>query len=278
MMVFPPLTETFVRLYGWRATFMLLAALNAHCILSGAIVKQLRHIKYTPVRDTDEDTRKPNGNSSAKRSMKDMLTYMAHSVDAHVFNLYPVFIDFQLIFLILGTTLAAWVLFLVPDSMDKGIPSNTAAFLSTIGGVGHVFGRLVQGPLINWGIITDLQLFGILSILCTLCFIADPWMSMFLTLAISAFVVGFVTGAQYTLCLTMTKRLVTESDLLLSAMGYTHLFIGIGKMIGGTLVGTYSYIVTLAYQKLYFGSECPWSKMARVPLVGHFRHKTSYIA
>ncbi|XP_072039519.1 monocarboxylate transporter 2-like, partial [Amphiura filiformis] len=142
MMLLPPITEKFVELYGWRGTIALLAALSSHSVLSGAIVKEPKHAKYDSIPATDEESSSliPRNN----HSITDKLKEFSRFIDARIFQIYPLFIDFQLLFLIFGTALAAWVLFLVPDSMAKGVPSNVAAFLSTIGGIGHVIGRLVQ--------------------------------------------------------------------------------------------------------------------------------------
>ena len=215
----------------------MLAALSSHSILSGAIVKEPEHAKYDSIADSEDEELNESSRNYSKHSIRKRLKNIARVLDAQIFKIYPLFIDFQLLFLIFGTALAAWVLFLVPNSMAKGVPTHIAAFLSTVGGIGHVFGRLAQGPLITFCHITDVQLFGALSLLCAVCFLSDLWLSTYIPLAFSAFVVGFATGAQYTLALSLTKRIVTRTDLVLPAMGWTHLFIGIGKMIGGPLVG-----------------------------------------
>ena len=236
MILLPPITEILLETYGWRCTIALLAALCLHTVLSGALIKRPPEQRYASLGDSDNSSIV----TSRQEDRNTIGSYISNILKLCIFQIYPSFWEYQVMFMIFGTALAAWVLFLVPDSLDKGISSSTGAFLSSIGGIGHIFGRLTQGLLVNWGLITELQLFGVMSITCAISFLVDPWISTYILLSISAFNVGFSTGAQYTLSLSITKHIVTESELLLAAMGWTHLFIGIGKMIGGPLVGKFT--------------------------------------
>ena len=235
MMVMPPIVEHLLESYGWRGTMVLLAAINLHSVLVGALVKRPPHVVYTPLNNS-EDTRT---NPPDRNRMTDVCSYVSDVVKACIFQMYASFAQYQAMFLIFGVGMGAWVLFLVPDSLDKGISFSAAAFLSTIGGLGHFFGRLIQGLIINCRLVTDLQLFGLMSVTSAISFLADPWLTSYIFLAISAFNVGFATGAQYTLTLSLTKEIVKDDDLVLAAIGWTNLFIGFGKMAGGPLVGKF---------------------------------------
>ncbi|XP_072015032.1 monocarboxylate transporter 13-like [Amphiura filiformis] len=125
MMFLPPLSEWRIREYGWRSTLALIAAFSLNAVPASAILR-----KPSWVRDEQK--------SETLRS----------KLKLELFAMYPAFATFQIIFLLNGLMYTTWVIFLVPHAITKGLSLNKAVYLSTIGGIGLLLGRLGSGLLI----------------------------------------------------------------------------------------------------------------------------------
>ena len=221
MMAMPPITDTLINHYGLHGAMILIAAISSHCVLAGTMIRTPKRLLST-------------SSQSRSRSWCDCIINV---LDIRPFAAYERFMELQVVFLTSGAGLGAWTLFLVPSSIMQGISSLSAAYLSTIGGIGHLIGRFVQGPLVDQNFVKDSNLFGLMSAICSVAFLFNIWLRVYYAMGISAFLVGFATGMQYVLCLNITKTLITHHDMVLAGIGWTHLAVGIGKVAAGPIVG-----------------------------------------
>ncbi|XP_072039640.1 monocarboxylate transporter 12-like [Amphiura filiformis] len=257
MMILPPCTEVAVEKYGWRATIILFAAFSLNLIVAGAAIRRpdtkfSDEIKQTKCESQNgtatsisskaiEPETEPNRleNTKEETGFLKICKSLSKSLYVGIFKRTSTFAVYELVFFLYAIGYTSWVVFLVPHAIHKGIEPVNAAFLSTLGGCGAIFGRLFHGPLIDRGYITGNGLFALLSFICAWCFLLDPLFNSYHMQMISAFIVGLCIGSRYPLSVTMVTKLpeLVKSELLVSAIGWTHFFLGVGKTIGGPLTG-----------------------------------------
>ena len=109
-----------------------------------------------------------------------------------------------------GVLFAAWVIFLVPHSVNKGISEQLSSFLSTSGAVGCFVGRLLMGPLIKSGYVTAIELYVILAFVNALAFFFDLFGDNVIVLIILAFINGLATGTIASLSFGATAVILGE--------------------------------------------------------------------
>ncbi|XP_072022945.1 LOW QUALITY PROTEIN: monocarboxylate transporter 12-like [Amphiura filiformis] len=147
MMVLPPICEFLIQIYGWRGALMLLSALNSHLVVCGLLVNQRRDIAaqpYSAIPVTDE--------SAAQQSRCPNIRNVSANISRYIsFYLIknPKFIPIIAAHMLTGVVFTGWTIFLVPHAIGKGLPPQTASFLSFCGGLGALFGRPLMGPIIK---------------------------------------------------------------------------------------------------------------------------------
>ena len=253
MMLLPPCTELAVVKYGWRATIMLFAAFSFNLIVAGTAIQRPKTKEHGKTDENQNSTiasvstkskelqtkTKQLENTKKESGLKKICKSLSRSLYVGIFQRTSRFVVYEIVFLLYAIGYTSWVVFLVPHAISKGVDPVKAAFLSTLGGCGAVFGRLTHGPLIDYGYITGNGLFASLSFICAWAFLLDPFLNSYYLQGISAFVVGLCIGVRYPLSITMVTKMpeLVQSHLLVSAIGWTHFFLGFGKTIGGPLTG-----------------------------------------
>ena len=244
MMVLPPLSQYFVDNYGLRGTLLLLSGLIFNgCVAAALMQRPKQTVEYSIISRVDDMETNTNANDKHNRKNKtdqgvSFWNHILKHFQVELFVEMPIFTVYQTIFALYAIGIATWVVFLVPHGISKGIPAEKAVFLSTIGGLGTIVGRIGHGPLVDYDIIRDDRLFGMLSLMCGITFLVDPLIDSLAILCVLAFIAGTALGARYPLSMTMTKKLV-DDDHFVSAMGWTHFFTGLGKAVGGALTGKF---------------------------------------
>lgn len=242
MMVLPLVTQYFVDHYGLRGTLLMLSALSFNGCIAGALMRKPREtVEYSKLPRADD--KKPNGNMNDKRNgthkPENCFSFWKRifgHVQAELFVEMPIFTVFQTMFALYSIGYTTWVVYLVPHGINKGIPAEKAVFLSTVGGLGTIVGRIGYGPLVDYDVISDDRLFAILSLMCGTTFLVDPLIDSLAILCVMALIAGVAIGARYPLSITMTKKLL-DDDHFVSAMGWTFFFTGLGKTAGGAVTG-----------------------------------------
>ncbi len=171
VMTCPPITEFLLGIYGWRGTLMIMAAVMFHVTVFGALNNQ--HVqKYSKLNTTDTDQVLDDKKESGFRNwLREVASWLSLNVLAEKPR---VLLQVGIVFL-QGTFSAAWMIFLVPHAVSRGISLSAAALLSTGGGVGNLMGRLVLIPLQGYNVISAFWLFVLLCIINTAAMFMDSF-------------------------------------------------------------------------------------------------------
>ncbi|XP_072046378.1 monocarboxylate transporter 12-like [Amphiura filiformis] len=197
IMVFPPVNQLLIFIYGWRGALLIFGAINAHSVVCGALVRPLKsphEENYTQLEGdsimSDRNVEAaPNEHSRIRFHMNKLLTYLTF-----LFIDHPRFTFIVISEILSGVIWAGWVIFLVPHALNKGIPDQMASFLSSSGALGTIIGRLIMGYVIQGGHVTSFQFYIILGLLNTGAFCLDLISESFAVLAILAFINGLASG------------------------------------------------------------------------------------
>ncbi|XP_041484355.1 monocarboxylate transporter 1-like isoform X1 [Lytechinus variegatus] len=131
----------------------------------------------------------------------------------------------------------AWVLFLVPHAEDLGISSSRAVFLSSIGGVGGLIGRLIVVVLLVRKI-DMIKIYIIVGFITSLTFFLDFIDESFLVRSIWAFIQGVCFFIQDTCDATYLKFVLRDESNFSFALGLILLAHCFGSTFSGVFTGT----------------------------------------
>ncbi|XP_072014905.1 monocarboxylate transporter 12-like [Amphiura filiformis] len=151
IIIMPLLTQFLNDVYGWRGTMLILGAINLHCVISGALLR--------PVSCNLQDVPKIQHHTSLQNTTKcgseQQKTGLCSMISINIWYYLDLELFCDVIFLTRmvysfgsGYLLTGWLIYLVPSAMDVGISSYKAAFLATLGGIGHLCG-FIAFPVIN---------------------------------------------------------------------------------------------------------------------------------
>ena len=228
MMILPPLSERLLNAFGWRGSIALLAVVSLNVVVVGAILKRPKWTKH-------QNTHSNKTNSQC--SLQNAFAAIRKKLNFKLFTTYPIFTLFQVICLLNGVLYTTWVLFLVPDAVSRGFSLTKAVYLSTIGGVGFIIGRIGNGILIDWKLISDINLYTVLMAILAASVSIGTLARTFWVLSVLAFTVGICLGAQYPLAMLLAKAQVEEERWAMSAIAWTYLFQGTGNSLAGLITG-----------------------------------------
>ena len=236
MMVFPPVMQFLIQQYGWRGALLLLGAINANNIVCGFLLQphcnknDTKHELLNSQYETDDDKNHPFMTLIKDR----MNTFKAYLHFLLVEN--PKFVSIMIADLLSGLLFAAWVIFLVPHAISKGISPQLSSFLSTSGALGALVGRLIMGPSIKSGYVTAIQLFIILGFVNAVAFVLDLFSDSFMILATLAFINGLACGTLMILSFGATAEILGEEH---AVDGYSMASVcyPVGSLLGGVILG-----------------------------------------
>ena len=235
MIVLPPLTERMVDAYGWRGAMLIHSGISFHLAVAGMLVRPHQQ-QYKSVPGDDNSDEIPLDNNESKYKCCDW--NICSMLQCDVFIEYPGLVRYLTAFSLYATPWTAWMIFLVPDALNKGLTAQSGALLSTMGGVGTFIGRIIHSPFIDHHILSADQLFVILCIMCAVSFLVDPYLDSYALLLVSAVNVGIATGGLYSICIILTKNAVENDVFLVEAIAWMQFTFGLAKIGGGPLAGT----------------------------------------
>ncbi|XP_072016483.1 monocarboxylate transporter 12-like [Amphiura filiformis] len=111
------------------------------------------------------------------------LDYFGFSVLAH----YPVLTIYFIAMSLHEFVTSGWVVFLVPYSVSLGFHTHAASFLTTLGGLGALFGRLVVGSFVDGGLISGRMMFCVLASCGAIIMFVYPFTSIYWILSVVSF-------------------------------------------------------------------------------------------
>ena len=239
MMIFPPLTEFFIDIYGWRGAILLFAAISANVCVLGALI-QPHSTGYAAC--ADHQNERPLSESSCQRAApRDCCTNCAKSIckvmSFDIFMHEPRFIVFTFVMFTVGIIYSAWMIYLVPHAIARGIDNQSATFLSSAGGIGTLVGRILHGPILHRGYVKAVQLFILLGFVNFLSLMLDYVVSDNYTgLLLLAFANGLSLGTMSVLFI-QTAQQVLDEDLYVKGWGAMDVFFSVGELCGGAFAG-----------------------------------------
>ncbi|XP_063968268.1 uncharacterized protein LOC129280288 [Lytechinus pictus] len=143
----------------------------------------------------------------------------------------------------------AWVLFLVPHAEDLGISSSKAVFLSSVGGVGGLIGKLIAMVLLVTKI-DMIKIYIIVGFTTSLTFFLDFIGKLFLVRSVLAFIQGVCFFIQDTSGATYLKFVLRDESNFGFALGLILLTHGFGSIFSGFITGTLLDL-TQSYTKVF---------------------------
>ncbi|XP_072176500.1 monocarboxylate transporter 12-like [Diadema setosum] len=151
--------------------------------------------------------------------------------------------DFPLVFTVLSinvvlyaVTYIAWVVFLIPNAEAKGIPSDEAVFLATIGGVADIAGRFVAGFIAEKVWMDNDAFYVVMSVVAGGAFLINYLASSFWFLGILAALNGFTLGVKTTLINILVKIKIPD-DRFKAALSIIFFVSGVGAPVSGIVMG-----------------------------------------
>ena len=250
-----PLLGHFIDKYGWRGAALIYAAMHLNVCVAGFLMvgpydgsKLLRqgtssqNIEKTSIKLDNIELNisvEPTGlkTQTDKRKStcwKRVIDYFGFSVLHH----YPVLTIYLIAMSMHEFVAGGWVLFLVPYSVSLGYPAQTASFLTTLGGLGALIGRLVVGPFVDKGLISGRMMFCILAscgavVLCLYPFTNEYWI-----LSSVSFLTGLFLASTTPIFIVILKDILQEDGSgFAGAVGLHYMARGFGTLLGGPITG-----------------------------------------
>ncbi|XP_072014259.1 monocarboxylate transporter 12-like [Amphiura filiformis] len=174
MMIFPPTADFLIRVYGWRGALLILGAINFHLLICCAVIRPHqvhRTTELSPLLPNDAERQTipvlPNNaesetihllpNDAESQTSEEEACFSGHILQhlliiarviqdffKHTCRLFfrtPKFIPVPIYIIFSSACFSGWIVFQVPHLIMKGIPSQQAAFLASIGGIGFITGE-----------------------------------------------------------------------------------------------------------------------------------------
>ncbi|XP_022091342.1 monocarboxylate transporter 13-like isoform X2 [Acanthaster planci] len=243
MMVIPPLVELLIKTYGWPNAMAVLAAVNFNVTACGALVRpplgtHQRLINAADEADTSTDPNLPH--ISLLRSVVVFLKDIPEKLSLDIFILAPAYSVYLLIWFLNGVIFSAWLIYLIPHAISKGIDARLASFLATAGGIGNLVVRVVHGPAIDRGLITALKLLILLSVLNAIAFFVDMVSyDYYHVLVILAIVNGAAVGIIGVVVMPVAQEVLIEPDLSVKGYLLSLPILALGELCGGVFAGAF---------------------------------------
>ncbi|XP_038075530.1 monocarboxylate transporter 12-like [Patiria miniata] len=252
MMIYPPLTEALIEIYGWRGTILIFAAFNANICVFGALIKPPPRLyealatprqEMIPALSQSGDSKLNNVINVFKKAAKGF----SKIVSLDVLLLEPMFTIYAFACFLLGIMYSAWMIYLVPHAVVRGIENQRASLLSTAGGVGTLVGRIVYGPILHRGYIQPVQMFMLLACGNIGAFVLDPivldnYPGLVGLSSINGLCLGVMAGM-----FILVSQQVLEGEIGDRAWGILSVTFAIGELAGGALAG-FLYDATGSYE------------------------------
>ncbi|XP_038075499.1 monocarboxylate transporter 12-like isoform X2 [Patiria miniata] len=242
MMIYPPLTEALIEIYGWRETILIFAAFNANICVFGALIKPPPPLyealatprqEMIPALSLSGDSKLNNVINVFKKAAKGF----SKIVSLDVLLLEPIFTIYAFACFVLGIMYSAWMIYLVPHAVVRGIGNQRASLLSTAGGVGNLVGRIVYGPILHRGYIKPVQMFMLLACGNLGAFVLDPivldnYPGLVGLSSINGLCLGVMAGM-----FILVSQQVLEGEIGDRAWGILCVSFAVGELAGGAFAG-----------------------------------------
>ncbi|XP_072039378.1 monocarboxylate transporter 13-like [Amphiura filiformis] len=231
VMVMPPMTQFLQDIYGWRGTMLLLAGLNLHLIMCGALLKPFQ----TDVAEL-EDNELFQSSNKKRRHKNSTVSNLVHYLDLSLFT------DVDFVSMVVYNAGSAycftgWLIYLVPHAMELGFQPYESSFLASIGGIGNLLACILYPILKIW--VPDKTSLYLTTLMTTFALGLDPLVSSYHSYIGLAFSSGIYVLARGIAILSVYKMVknVVQDDKLTNAILWNNVATSIGAISSGFFSG-----------------------------------------
>ena len=257
VMVMPIVTQLFLDSFGWRGTMLILAALNTHIVISGALLRPLqKHQSDSTKSDNQLNHTKGanniNGNSKSSKEHFQITEALVHTFDLTLFT------NAECVSLLVagigyGYYYTGWLIYLVPHAEDLGFSPYAASALATAGGVGNLVGSCAF-PLVA-KVLSSKAMLIIFHFIAFVSLAADPILSIgpfYIGLMSAAFVLNFAF-ATWGCAYNKESNKILDVSRMHSFLNWSYVTYGIGSILSGFVSGLLISLVVLDRADRRFG-------------------------
>ncbi|XP_033646638.1 monocarboxylate transporter 12-like [Asterias rubens] len=224
--IFAPLTQFLLDLYGWKATMMLLGALFFNLTVCGALIKPEDKTTsgnggyHSVDKDGDHSAIDDQEDGSSRQSRSSTCTTIRKLITASLqLDLFTSVRYWLVTFVTVMTwlTFAAWVIYFVPYvTISKGYSLSEAANFVLIFGIGKILGSLLVGQTVSVcgqiGLGANVWMsFAIFT--TSTYFFVDPWLTASWAISVGAFFFGCFHSFMFILGDVITKEAIGVDQL-----------------------------------------------------------------
>ncbi|XP_070554062.1 monocarboxylate transporter 12-like [Ptychodera flava] len=193
--VFSPLYQYLLNEYGWRSTFLVTSAINAHLFVCAALVRPI-NLASDKTLSPAKNSEKSSSDSHFPVNFKTKLRRLLEKVGCE-------FMADNLLFLwlLLATFLGDYSyvtasLFIVPYAIDKGIASLPASFLMTILGISSLASRFVFSWIVDLHSVKKIRNFipAVILLMISSCLTFFPMNDSYTIMAVLCSLTGVCSG------------------------------------------------------------------------------------
>ena len=155
------------------------------------------------------------------------------------------------VYCISSLTYHLWLIYFVSLAQSNGFSPDEAAFFVTIAGVACMIARIIQGPIIDRGILPFWGTFAVIILIISTSFFATPFLTSNWSMMMSASLILFGFGALFCLSDVLVRQ-VMGVELVAGSYGWignilAMLTIGLGFFPGKSNSGTSLLLVIILY-------------------------------
>ncbi|XP_072051716.1 monocarboxylate transporter 13-like [Amphiura filiformis] len=245
LMVFAPLTQLFLDLYGWRGVLLLLGGLYLHLTISGILfrlpIKQYNQINTTTdlpnafptLKVKDEEFEAFSWTSPSKtNSFKEKRDKYLEITGLSLFRNRS-FLAISVMMAGTNATYTGWIVYFIPHCLVKGLTPYESSFVAAAAGFAHLIGHIIYLPFLSKNNIRSA-----IYIACTVAAIPlflDMFTVTFTTILISNIFYACGMGAAFPLGEVYLKSIV-DKDSLAKAFGWRMAIGGVVRTFPGFIV------------------------------------------
>ena len=233
MILFPPFAEYLNNIFGWKSAMMILGATTFNVCVAGVIMRAPTTKDYATIKQSESKSDEENLSKCEQfqRTFKSFFGFASIAQE-------PILVTYLAAFCLWSISAAGWVIFLVSYTVTLGYSAQTASFLSSMGGVGTLIGRLLSWPLTEHSFLTERTLFIVLSFGSAMTLAIYPFVTSYWLLTVISFFTGVFIGTPTPVVIMMLKELFPkDTDAFTGAVGLHYFALGIGLLSGGPLTG-----------------------------------------
>ncbi|XP_072028358.1 monocarboxylate transporter 12-like [Amphiura filiformis] len=243
MMILPPLSEFFIQTYGTQMALVLLGAVSFNLCVGGALLKPPDETLTSRPSSRENYEQLDSDCNDTSLATSGHIEAILHTIlswfGVSFMRKRPVLVAYYSAFLLWNISLAGWIIFLVPYTIGLGFPAQQASFMSTLGGVGTLVGRIIMFIFPDQSLNSHRLQFMVLSIGGAASLFLYPFVKAYWLLATLSFFAGLFLGTPPPVAMVMIKCIVPdEGEDFAKAIGLLHMSYGIGTLVGGPIVGS----------------------------------------